>query len=111
MHTKEKQAEYQRKHYQGNKEYYKQKANERKVALREWFQEFKATLKCGRCEENHPACLDFHHKDPAEKEFALYQALQRGLGKKKILAEIEKCEILCSNCHRKHHYSERSSAG
>lgn len=38
------------------------------VNLREWFLDLKSSLKCESCAEDHPACLEFHHNDPAEKE-------------------------------------------
>lgn len=69
------------------------------------FKEYKKTLKCQRCGENHIACLDFHHKNPAEKDF------QIGVGYcsnsiKRIKEEIAKCDVLCANCHKKLHYNE-----
>jgi len=36
-----------------------------------WFIEYKSTLKCSRCQENHPSCLDFHHLNPEEKDFSV----------------------------------------
>ena len=48
------------------------------------------------------AIYDFHHKDPSEKEFAL--AKYRGTKiNDKIKKEIDKCHLLCSNCHREVH--------
>lgn len=60
---------------------------------------------CVRCEESHPACLDFHHRDPSTKDADI--ATIRRFGVKRLLAEIAKCDVLCANCHRKHHYNER----
>jgi len=72
---------------------------------RKWYNEYKQTLKCSKCGENHPACLEFHHQNPKEKEFGISEALrQLNLGKEDILKEIDKCEVLCSNCHKKLHY-------
>ena len=66
---------------------------------------FKSSLKCERCGENHPATLDFHHKNPKEKEHAV-STLIRNKQYGKARKEIEKCEVLCANCHRKHHHKE-----
>jgi hypothetical protein len=71
------------------------------ASLVSWFAEYKQTLACSQCGENHPACLDFHHKDEKEKDFIL--AIYRYFGKKRILEEIGKCMVLCANCHRKFH--------
>ena len=60
-------------------------------------------MKCQKCGFSHPAALDFHHKNENEKEYDVSQLVRNG-NKDKILKEIEKCIILCSNCHRIHHY-------
>ena len=56
---------------------------------------------CIICGEKETACLDFHHLNPSEKDFQVSALNNKGL--KTILAEIEKCVILCANCHRKLH--------
>lgn len=53
--------------------------------------------------QDEPCIYDLHHKDPQEKEFGIAQYLDRVW--EKILPEIEKCIMLCSNCHRKRHFS------
>lgn len=83
--------------------FYRKRAHKKRRELREWFAQFKATLRCSRCPESDPVCLDFHHRNPAEKDFSIYQALNRKASKKSIMAEVAKCEILCANCHRKEH--------
>lgn len=66
------------------------------------FKKIKSTLKCNRCPENHISCLEFHHRDPSKKEGNVGQIMSR-CSTKKLLEEIEKCEVLCANCHRKEH--------
>ncbi len=78
----------------------------RRQALIAWFAEMKETLSCRRCGESHPACLQFHHTDPTQKEIMLSVAVRRAWSKKRILAEAAKCEVLCANCHAKHHARE-----
>ena len=56
------------------------------------------------CGENHPACLDFHHKDKKDKSFNVAIMASSGYSIEKIKEEIAKCIVLCSNCHRKEHY-------
>ena len=63
--------------------------------------------KCMCCGYNkYPEVLEFHHKNPAKKEFGIGQ---RGLTRswKRIKAEVEKCNLLCANCHREIHVEER----
>jgi hypothetical protein len=62
---------------------------------------------CIRCGEVHPACLDFHHRNPEEKEGHIGEF--RKFGMKRLLAEIAKCDVLCANCHRKFHHDERQT--
>ena len=77
----------------------------RRARLQQWFQDYKATLSCVQCGENHPATLAFHHRDPSEKEVVLGRAVAEGWGIERIQREIAKCDVLCANCHRKLHAS------
>jgi hypothetical protein len=72
---------------------------------RKWLVEYKKTLKCARCGESHPATLAFHHKRRSEKKFEIGNALILKVSFKRLLAEIEKCEVICANCHAKEHLS------
>ena len=59
--------------------------------------------KCERCGvEYHPAVYDFHHINPEEKEITLgSNAAHKALSVLK--KEVDKCLLLCSNCHREKH--------
>lgn len=81
------------------------RANERRRETRIWFNEYKKTLRCCICGESHPGVLDFHHKDPIEKDKTVSDAVVQW-GRERILKEVAKCDILCANCHRKLHYEE-----
>jgi len=74
----------------------------RRKMIQKWFQDYKSKLRCEICGEDHPACLEFHHPDPKQKETNVTNLLNT-CSKKRILMEIEKCMILCANCHRKIH--------
>lgn len=77
--------------------------NERKRRAegRKWLNDLKVSRGCKRCQyRQHPAALDFHHRDGEKKEFSLAEAFNGGYGMARILAEIEKCDVLCANCHR-----------
>jgi len=94
-----------KQHYEENGISLKEKKKLYIQQRREWFNEFKKTLKCIKCGENHIACLDFHHRDPKQKEFSIAGAVSHS-NKEKVIKELEKCDVLCANCHRKHHYEE-----
>ena len=89
-----------RKHYQENKQYYIDKARRRKHEIRDWLRDYKQDHGCKLCGFSKPKALDFHHRDPTHKEFNLAHASLLGYSKEKILIEIDKCDVLCSNCHR-----------
>jgi hypothetical protein len=64
---------------------------------------------CAGCGEMHPAVLDLHHRDSAAKhpKFKKWGAnAWKRLSYEDIARELEKCDVLCANCHRKHHYEE-----
>jgi hypothetical protein len=59
--------------------------------------------KCERCGYNRcDWSIDFHHRDPNEKDFGLGKQ-RRTRFDDKIKKELDKCMILCSNCHREKH--------
>jgi len=94
-----------KKSYEKNKKYYFDKNKRRNSEIRSWFFEVKQKLKCEQCGFSHPAALDFHHfADDKDVEVSLL--VHQG-SKKRILEEIKKCIVLCSNCHRIHHFNER----
>jgi hypothetical protein len=45
--------------------------------------------------------MDLHHRDPEDKVFALSDASSRAVAQ--IIEEIEKCDLICANCHRMRH--------
>ena len=56
--------------------------------------------KCERCGYNRcNAALDFHHKDPSQKDFGI-AAKGHTRSWDAIKKELDKCELVCSNCHR-----------
>jgi len=61
--------------------------------------------KCVVCGYNKcPAAMDFDHLDPSQKEFAI--SGKHCMAWNKIQAELDKCQLLCANCHREKHYQE-----
>ena len=105
-YCKECNKTYQQGHYQRNKGYYFDKKKEQKETLREYVENIKKTAKCLRCPEDDMACLDFHHTGDKTKDFNIGKAISNGVSIETLQKEIDKCIILCSNCHRKLHYYE-----
>ena len=56
---------------------------------------------CSHCGySKYVGALEFHHVDPKEKDFGISGKV---LGWERIKKELEKCVLLCSNCHREEH--------
>lgn len=67
---------------------------------RKWINDYKISKGCSVCGyKSHAAALDFDHLERSDKKFTIGKRLG-GLSKERLLAEIEKCRILCANCHR-----------
>ena len=59
---------------------------------------------CQKCGYNkNISAFDFHHKDPTKKEYQLDIRKLANTTMVKLMKEVEKCELLCSNCHRETH--------
>jgi hypothetical protein len=100
------QAEYTKAHYESTKDVYSSNARKRRLELKRWMKDYKKNLSCKNCPEDHPSCLQFHHRDPKEKEMCLSHAQKSGWCIDRLQKEIAKCDVLCANCHFKHHYNE-----
>lgn len=107
--NRDKRRQYRKNAYKNNKEANKAKGYRWRSKVRFNFQEFKATLKCVHCGENDPICLDFHHIDPSQKDRDVTKGMS-SWGYKRIMEEIQKCIVLCANCHRKEHKRLRDLA-
>ena len=53
--------------------------------------------------ESRAYLLDFHHRNPLEKEGELSD-FSKGYNLDKFFNELDKCDLLCANCHREFHY-------
>ena len=63
--------------------------------------------KGGRCEEcGYHKCLaslTFHHQNPAKKSFPISSYLTK-ITWNILKLELDKCRLLCANCHNEEHY-------
>jgi hypothetical protein len=99
-------AKWGKANYEKNKAAYIARADVKKKEARAEFAAFKAKLACAKCGENHPATLDFHHVIRKPENKKVYRLVANGMYSAAIKEAVEKCIVLCSNCHRKHHYEE-----
>jgi hypothetical protein len=70
---------------------------------RDFVRQYKEVHPCEKCGEKHPVCLDFHHKDPETKLSTVSELTVGMVSLEKLKAEIDKCQVLCRNCHAKVH--------
>ena len=85
-----------------HKGYVKNKYQERKGAIGE----VKASIGCAKCDDTRSYVLDFHHKDPSIKDANIARMTSNKNKLEDIQKEIDKCVVLCSNCHREFHHLE-----
>jgi len=62
--------------------------------------------KCERCGySKYVGALEFHHLDPTKKDFSIGHGSIKSWARTK--EELDKCIMLCSNCHKEVHHEER----
>jgi hypothetical protein len=87
-------------------------ARKRRKEIREVIHRNKSErgFKCLDCRTVYPAVvLDFDHRADEQKLFAISNAVQSGgLKLARLQAEIDKCDLVCANCHRIRHYGATS---
>lgn len=99
-------AEYHRKWYHNNKSRILEKkkilAKERRLTTYDKLREYCLLNPCSICGEDDYIVLDFDHLDGETKKDSISNLVRKGYGWDSLLKEIEKCRVLCSNCHRRH---------
>ena len=108
------QRRYHKEYYKKHKTDIKASVKARKLEIKEWFRELKQTFNCARCGisgEEAPWIIEFHHVNADEKADIVSYLVSNAYGRDRILEEINKCEALCSNCHRIHHFREKEKSG
>jgi predicted HNH restriction endonuclease len=88
--------------YAERAEYLKKAVNKRRRKIRELAIDHKGS-QCSICGYRKcSAALEFHHQDPQKKDFGIsMNGLTRSW--EKVKQEIEKCALVCANCHREIH--------
>lgn len=106
----EEKREYDRRYYAARspeKKLRKQQLQaERTLRNLRTIRNYKQEKGCMDCSENDPVVLEFDHRDPATKLFAIGDARRLGWSLDKLMREIEKCDVVCANCHRRRTYKQ-----
>lgn len=110
MAKDEKNAELCREWYSRNRARKLEMQQRRRQDIHDFLDATKVKSGCLRCGERDPRCLVFHHRNGETKAFDLGLAGSGSIGMEAIIAEMAKCDVLCANCHLKHHWEERQRA-
>ena len=89
---------YKQKHYAENKQRYIDQAAARREKLAEEVRLLKSKPCCDCGVQYAWWVMQFDHRDPAQKE-SYVSHLVRDYKRKKVFEEIEKCDVVCANCH------------
>lgn len=96
---------YGRRGKQGNSAYCKQCVSDQALERTKQLKAQAVAYKGGKCQKcgysKSLAALDFHHRNPHEKEFAISSVKWKNFDR--IQPELDKCDLLCANCHRERH--------
>lgn len=84
-----------------------------RMKLKQFVEDYKSIKgSCEHCGYNkHLEILEFHHKDPFTKKFGIGSITRIARGYDAIKEEMNKCLLLCPNCHRWLHFCEKESWG
>lgn len=68
--------------------------------------EYAGGMKCHRCgyDKDIPDVYEFHHLDPTQKDPSWGKMIANNHRIETMKTEVEKCAVLCANCHRETHW-------
>lgn len=99
----ERAKEARRKHYQNNKEQYLERNRQHKSKLIQSILDIKNSNSCVDCGDiyiDEPWMTEFDHIGN-DKIAGIAVLVSRGVSLKKLLEEVDKCELVCVRCHRR----------
>jgi 5-methylcytosine-specific restriction endonuclease McrA len=102
-------VEMDKRRYKDRREYLIGAVKKRRQKIRIMALEYKGG-KCSRC--GYSKCLEaleFHHLESSKKDFGISD---RGYTRswEKVSKELDKCDLVCANCHRELHAKMQLSA-
>lgn len=102
----ERAREARRKHYQNNKDQYLERNKKKKIEMRDYLNNIK-NVPCMDCKVSYPPyVMDLDHRVREDKVAEINIIMKQGSWKK-FLDEIDKCDVVCANCHRERTYKQQ----
>ncbi|MEO7839280.1 MAG: hypothetical protein ABIU06_08020 [Anaerolineales bacterium] len=83
----------------------KERKDEARRVARDFVYNYLLTHPCETCGESDIRVLEFHHT--GDKDMAVGAMVSMGYSVQRIQQEIDRCQVLCANCHRKITVEER----
>jgi len=97
-----------KRYYTHNKKKSLDNQNKRRKKALEFFRALKEQP-CADCGNRfHPCVMDFDHREGEIKLFGIGRDYYKH-PKEQVLAEIEKCDLVCANCHRMRTFNRRNN--
>lgn len=110
-HCRQCMAKASRKHYKKNHSYYikRNKKNQSKYAARslEFVRSYLLSHFCVDCKNNDIRVLEFDHL--RDKKYNINSLMHNGVSLVTLQREIDKCDVVCANCHRIRTYARMKS--
>lgn len=99
-------AQRKREHYERNRQSWAEKRAAQRAHLLALVNDLK-NAPCVDCGVRYPPyVMDFDHRDPNTKYRTVSQLLSHG-SERRVVEEIDKCDLVCSNCHRERTHGSR----
>ena len=102
-----------RRHYYKENDHVREQTNERRrkyrIEIREKMAKFLHEASCVDCGASDSRVLEFDHREDEEKDKDVSALLSNGAGWERIQSEIDKCDVVCANCHRIRTYERAPS--
>jgi hypothetical protein len=99
MPTRRSQRPYNVSYYARNRAQELDRVRTRQAATLEFLRELRR-VPCADCGGRfEPYQLDFDHRDPATKSFAVMTGRAMLMSRDRLLKEVAKCDVVCANCH------------
>ncbi len=103
--AKEAKKKYQKEYYQKNKDKYYDYNVKSRNPRKELLEKIKS-VPCMDCGISYPTyIMDLDHRDPSTKKSNVSRLVRQGAWDD-FIAEIEKCDVICANCHRERTYGK-----
>jgi len=99
---------YAQAYYERNKDKVRNNLRKYRQRNRQFVRDAKQGQTCINCGFNDPRALVYHHRDPTQKDKDVWHMMQHGYGLQRIKREIDKCDLLCANCHLIEHYNDNT---